>query len=187
MGIDSTGHRAGGGAKTAWICSQVTDGSSLLWQEAGGFPSEAKTNSPGSGRQANSWEQGCCTENRRINENSQTECRGTCPKCSMLSQLPGSQQPQTHSLYVGVWTACSGGMGQSEPKEPKKLPSGILQLDHPALRITVNEPVSKAQTSPEAFSITFKEEQTAKNQQTHRDQRKAMKGEPNILRKIQKI
>lgn len=78
-------------------------------------------------------------------------------------------------------------MGQSEPKEPKKLPSGILQLDHPTLRITVNEPVSKVQTSQEAFSMTFKKEETAKNQQTHRDQRKATKGEPKILRKIQKI
>ena len=54
-------------------------------------------------------------------------------------------------------------MGQSEPKEPKKLPSGILQLDHPTLSITVNEPVSKVQTSQEAFSMTFKEEETAKN------------------------
>lgn len=62
-------------------------------------------------------------------------------------------------------------MGQSEPKEPKKLPSGILQLDHPTLRITVNEPVSKAQTSQEAFSVTFKEEQTAKNQQTQRPEK----------------
>lgn len=51
----------------------------------------------------------------------------------------------------------------------------------------MNEPVSKVQTSQEAFSMTFKKEETAKNQQTHRDQRKATKGEPKILRKIQKI
>ncbi|XP_029073887.1 disks large-associated protein 1 [Monodon monoceros] len=75
-------------------------------------------------------------------------------KCS---QNPGSHVPSTRAYG----TVYGGRVDQSEPKDPKKPPSGILQVkaqsDHLTLKIAVDEHLTKAQTSPEAFTMPFKE------------------------------